>query len=123
MYLTDTGFIPDESIKYLFNADYYVFESNYNYKMLIETNRPQSLINRIDSDFGHLSNEDSANYLADFIGENTKEIALAHLSREANSHEKALETHMKIYKKRHVDVSNINIVCCSQFYAVSIGDK
>ena len=121
VYITDTGFIPDLSDQYLYNADYYIFESNYDYRMLLETNRPPRLIQRISSDLGHLANEDSANYLCDYIGDNTKEIALAHLSREANSHEKALETHMKIYKKRHVDISKINVICASQFYSVSIG--
>lgn len=47
---------------------------------------------RILSDNGHLSNEDSANYLCQMIGNRTKEVVLAHLSEEANTKELALNT-------------------------------
>ena len=121
VYLTDSGYIPDETIPYLIGADYYIFESNHDIEMELNAKRSMRTKKRIMSDFGHLSNEDSANYLADLIRENTKEIVLAHISREANTHELALETHLRIYKERNIDISNIKIHCADQFEIVSGG--
>ena len=53
--------------------------------MLMNTRRPLFLKNRIFGDKGHLNNEYSAHVMAQVIGENTKEICLAHLSQEANT--------------------------------------
>ena len=39
------------------------------------------------SDKGHMSNNDSSYYLSTFLGNNTKEIVLAHLSEECNTKE------------------------------------
>lgn len=114
VYITDTGYLYEKVVSMIQNADYYIMESNHNVKMLIETNRPQSLKKRIMGDYGHLSNDDSANYLCDVIGENTKEITLAHLSEEANSQEQALCDLMKVFKKRGVDFDRFLIRCASQ---------
>ena len=58
--------------------------------MLMKTSRPAYVKQRIIQDNGHLCNEDSAKHLANLIGERTREIVLAHLSEEGNSHERAL---------------------------------
>lgn len=121
VYITDSGFIPDETIPYLIGADYYIFESNHDIEMELNAHRSMRTKQRIMSDFGHLCNEDSANYLADLIRPNTKEIVLAHISREANTHELALETHLRIYKERNIDISNIKIHCADQFEVVTGG--
>ena len=118
-YITDTGYLYEKVVDLIKDASYYIFESNHNVKMLIETNRPQTLKKRIMGDYGHLSNEDSANYLCDIIGNNTKEIVLAHLSEEANNHEQALCDLIKVFKKRGVDVDKYLIRCASQKETVS----
>ncbi len=41
---------------------------------------------------GHLSNEDCASFLKAVIGENTKQILLAHISDQANTRPLALDT-------------------------------
>ncbi len=41
-------------------------------------------------DTGHLNNEYSAHLMCDVIGENTKEIVLAHLSQDANTKRKGV---------------------------------
>lgn len=121
VYITDTGYLYEKVVEAIKDATYYIFESNHNIRMLIETNRPQSLKKRIMGDYGHLSNDDSANYLCDVIGENTKEIVLAHLSEEANSHEQALIDLIKVFKKRGFDVDKYLIKCASQKDTVSGG--
>lgn len=114
VYITDTGKIPSKTLSKLKNADYYVFESNHDVEMLLDTKRPPYLKKRILSNTGHLSNVQSANYLVKLIGDKTKEIILAHLSQEANTPKLALKTHKDIYKQFNVSLKNIKIKCASQ---------
>lgn len=114
VYITDTGKIPTKTQSKIKNADYYVFESNHDVEMLLNTNRPKYLKDRILSDKGHLSNEQSARYLAKLIGPKTKAIYLAHLSEEANTPELALETHKRIYKDLNISLENIELKCLSR---------
>lgn len=114
VYLTDTGMIPDESLALMKNATYYVIEANHNIKKLHQTNRPASLKLRILSDEGHLSNEASAIYMSELVGDRTKEIILAHLSEEANDPELALKAYRKVFLKCHIDLNNIKLHCASQ---------
>ena len=121
VYLTDSGYIPEESLDYLRDADYYIMESNHDLKMLMKSNRPAILKRRIKGDEGHLSNLDSAIYLSELVGPKTKEIYLAHLSEECNLPELALEAYQKTFKKKEVPY-DINIVCLKQNEAIRGGD-
>ena len=123
VYLTDSGKIPGKTQLKLKNADYYVFESNHDVEMLMNTNRPYILKRRILSDKGHLSNEQSANYLVKLVGNKTKQIILAHLSEEANSPEVCLKTHKKIFKSAKVSLKNIELKCANQHYMVTGGER
>ena len=114
VYITDTGYIYERVVDMINDATYYIFESNHNVRMLMNTDRPQHLKKRIMGDYGHLSNEDSAICLSEVITNRTKEIVLAHLSEEANTPELALNTFYKIMAKRRVDVSHISIRCAKQ---------
>ena len=122
-YLTDTGFIPDKTLEYMKNSDYYVIESNHNLKMLYKCNRPQSLKERIAGDLGHLSNEDAACYMKEIIGDRTKEIILAHISEESNTYELAVETFIKKFRKAHIDINRIEIKAAKQREMVVGGKK
>ena len=121
VYLTDSGYVPEESLNYLRDADYYIMESNHDLKMLMKSNRPAVLKRRIKGDEGHLSNVDSAIYLSELVGPKTKEIYLAHLSEECNLPELALEAYRKTFKKKEVPY-DINIICLKQNEAVRGGD-
>lgn len=121
VYLTDSGYIPSKTLEYLKDADYYVIESNYDYKLLVATGRPRSLITRISSEHGHLSNKDSARYMVGLVGPHTKAIALAHISLESNTHEVAIETYRKIFKKAHLDLDDYNVQCASQYEMTFLG--
>ena len=100
LYMTDTGYVSQKNMKYIDNLDYYIFESNHDVEMLMATKRPLFLKNRIYGDEGHLNNEYSANIMAQVIGNKTKEICLAHLSQEANTKEKALETYHQVFNQK-----------------------
>ena len=121
VYLTDSGYIPEESLDYLKDADYYIMESNHDLKMLMKSNRPAVLKRRIKGDEGHLSNVDSAIYLSELVGPKTKEIYLAHLSEECNLPELALEAYRKTFKKKEVPY-DIDIICLKQNEAIRGGD-
>jgi len=122
VFITDTGFIPEKTLKYMSNGDYYVIESNYNLKMLYACNRPDSLKIRIASDTGHLSNEDSAIYMLDLIGDKTKCIMLAHISQESNTYDLAIETYKKKFKKAHKKLDGITLLALRQDEMTSFGD-
>ena len=122
VYLTDSGKITAKTLLKLKNADYYVFESNHDEEMLMNTNRPYILKRRILGDKGHLSNTQSATYLTKLVGPKTKEIILAHLSEEANSPDVCLKTHKKIFKDAKVSLKNIKLICANQHYMV-VGGK
>lgn len=103
VYITDTGYVPEETIAFVKNPTYLILESNHDIKMLLHTNRPYELKYRILSEHGHLCNEDSAIAACSIIGPNTKEVILAHLSEEANTPEKAKEAYYKMFKHYGVD--------------------
>ncbi len=109
VYMTDTGYISTKNLDLMKNAHLYIIEANHSPRLLLQTNRPFDLIQRILSDTGHLSNEACAHYLAELIGPNTKEIVLAHLSEEANTPEEALSTMDKIFRKYGIDQSQFTL--------------
>ena len=78
--------------------------------MLQNSSYSFELRKRILSDKGHLSNEDSAKYLAKYIGNNTKYILLAHLSEENNTKELAYNTLKNKLEKNNIKFNNIIIL-------------
>ena len=77
-------------------------ESNHDEEMLMVGPYPYLLKQRVISDKGHLSNETTANYLLDIVGEKTKKIILAHISENNNTEELALETTKNLLEKNHI---------------------
>lgn len=111
-YVTDTGFINQKYFTQLSNCNLYFFESNHDIEMLLNGPYPKWLKDRVIGPYGHLSNKDSAIYLAKIIGDNTKKIVLMHLSHKNNTKEIALETINEIF--REYDKKFDNIVCANQ---------
>ena len=115
VYMTDTGKYLSRNTSLIKNPDYLIIESNHDIKMLLRTNRPMEVKQRIMSDLGHLCNEDSAFATLEIIGDKTKEIVLAHLSEEANTPELALAAYQKVFKHRKVDINKYNVRCAKQW--------
>lgn len=109
VYITDTGYINKKYYDLLKNRNIYIFESNHDVEMLNNGKYPFELRQRILSDKGHLSNYDSAKYLAKFIGPNTKKIILAHLSEENNTESLAIEALTDRLKKEKITFDDIII--------------
>jgi phosphoribosyl 1,2-cyclic phosphodiesterase len=89
---TDLGHICETSARYIKAANLLVIESNYDDNMLVNGGYPAYLKSRIRSDHGHLGNHQTSAFLAENLGEHLSHICLAHLSKNNNTPEKALQT-------------------------------
>lgn len=90
--LTDTGYVTGEAFDALSGVDLLVLESNHDIETLRSGPYPVQLKERILGVRGHLSNDDAARFAAQMAARGTKEIVLAHLSRENNTPAMALDT-------------------------------
>ena len=81
--------------------------------MLNNGKYPFHLKQRIRSDRGHISNEDTCRYLKKLIGNNTKYLFLAHLSEENKSPEIVKERVEKTLKNIDNNIKEVTI--CSQY--------
>lgn len=91
-YLTDTGYIPEMTGERLLGAELLVLESNHDVETLRCGPYPLQLKRRVLGEFGHLSNDEAAAYAAASARAGTRSIILAHLSRENNTPQMALNT-------------------------------
>lgn len=112
VYMTDTGFVNTKYFKKLENLNVYLFESNHDIEMLLKGPYPKWLKDRVMGPYGHLSNKDSAIYLAKIIGPSTQKILLTHLSHKNNTEEKALSTIKEIFEEYEVSFDDIK--CAKQ---------
>lgn len=96
IYITDTGYIPQKYYSLLKDKSIYLVESNYDDEMIMHSEYPYYLIQRIVSDIGHLSNYQTSKFLSNVIGKNTKKVLLIHLSKHNNTKEACLTAINKI---------------------------
>ncbi len=87
---TDLGYISEEVEENLLGADFAVIESNHDINMLKTGGYPYYLKQRILSERGHLSNDACAGLLPKLAEGGTTRFFLAHLSRENNTRQIAL---------------------------------
>ncbi|NQV30803.1 MAG: MBL fold metallo-hydrolase [Candidatus Marinimicrobia bacterium] len=90
-YLTDLGSVTEDNFLSMRTADYLVMEANHDRDMLWNGPYPPHLKARVDSRVGHLSNTDSAEFIALLakLG-NLRGVMLAHLSAKNNDPKLAL---------------------------------
>ena len=81
------------------NKTVYLLESNHDVEMEMNGNKFEYIKYRNIGDEGYLSNEDCAKYLNHFIGPNTKDIMLVHISENDNTYEKAYEVNREAIDK------------------------
>lgn len=90
--VTDTGCTNDALIDFLSPCKGVLLESNHDVDMLQNGPYPFPLKRRILSDYGHLSNAQTAEVIAKLKGSDVKHIVLAHLSEQNNTKELAFST-------------------------------
>jgi phosphoribosyl 1,2-cyclic phosphodiesterase len=104
--VTDLGHICNTSSKYIREANLLVIESNYDEQMLVDGPYPQFLKTRIKSDHGHLGNHQVSGFLAENFNDNLSYICLAHLSKNNNTPEKALQTLKHSFSVKGIQLSD-----------------
>lgn len=92
VFLTDLGHITSTAASYIARANYLIMEANYDEDMLRMGPYPAYLKGRIAGPEGHLSNAETADFLATHFPTGLKHIWLCHLSRENNHPELAAKT-------------------------------
>ena len=115
---TDVGTITDEVAYYICKANHLVIESNYDEEMPNNGRYPYHLKQRICSGSGHLSNRQTAEFLANNYSSDLRNIWLCHLSGDNNNPELAyrtVETHLtrkgiKVGKQVSLQVLQRNIL-------------
>ncbi|NMA75026.1 MAG: MBL fold metallo-hydrolase [Bacteroidales bacterium] len=91
-FLTDLGEITPMAAQYIAKSNYLILESNYDEEMLRMGTYPLYLKERIASPFGHLGNQDTADFLAKNYREDLYHVWLCHLSRDNNHPELVYKT-------------------------------
>lgn len=83
--LTDTGYVTEAAADALSGVSLLVLEANHDIETLRSGPYPYYLKQRILGSQGHLSNEAAADFARHCAENGTREIVLAHLSRENNT--------------------------------------
>jgi len=104
--VTDLGHICQTAAPYIKSANLLVIESNYDEQMLSDGRYPHYLKARIRSDHGHLGNHQTADFLAENINDNLSDICLAHLSKNNNTPEIALQTLQETFTRRGITLKD-----------------
>lgn len=100
--VTDLGHICATAAPYIKAANLLVIESNYDEQMLTEGTYPYYLKQRILSNNGHLGNHQTSAFLAENFHDNLQHICLAHLSKNNNTPEKALQTLQQTFTEKGI---------------------
>jgi phosphoribosyl 1,2-cyclic phosphodiesterase len=104
--VTDLGHICTNSAPYIKEANLLIIESNYDEKMLANGNYPHFLKKRIRSDHGHLGNHQASDFLAEIYNNDLSHIFLAHLSKNNNTPEIALQTLQKTLWAKGINLND-----------------
>ena len=83
--ITDLGSWTDELVKHVYGCEHISIEANYDENRLNSGPYPFSLKERIRGRGGHLSNNQTGQFLAEVCTEATRSIVLTHLSEKNNS--------------------------------------
>ena len=83
--ITDLGSWTDELVKHVYGCEHISIEANYDENRLNSGPYPFSLKERIRGRGGHLSNNQTGEFLAEVCTKATRSIVLTHLSEKNNS--------------------------------------
>ncbi len=111
---TDLGHICQTAAPYIKEANLLVIESNYDEQMLVNGRYPYFLKARIKSDHGHLGNHQTSEFLADTMNDKLSHICLAHLSKNNNTPDKALQTLQQTFSERGINPNGVKISVLSR---------
>jgi phosphoribosyl 1,2-cyclic phosphodiesterase len=108
--------VSQEAAQHLEQANYMVFEANYDEQMLDEGLYPPHLKIRIKANTGHLSNVQCGQFLSQNYKDQMHFVFLCHLSRENNMPEIAYETVKSMLKTNDITVGeDIQLVTLNRY--------
>jgi phosphoribosyl 1,2-cyclic phosphodiesterase len=109
-YATDLGMLPENLHADFSGCDAYFLEANHDPAMQLSSRRDKRLIDRNLSDYGHLSNRQTAEILKRCIlPKTTVTVMLAHLSEECNHPDLAVGTLKQTLTPEQVEYVKIEI--------------
>lgn len=82
---TDMGEVPDMVAHHLRGCNALIIEFNHDWDLLMNSDRPWYLKQRISGRKGHLSNDQAGELLRNVAGEQLRTVFLAHISAECNT--------------------------------------
>ncbi|MBQ5779421.1 MAG: MBL fold metallo-hydrolase [Paludibacteraceae bacterium] len=101
---TDLGYIDSISAKYMREATHLIVESNYDEEMLKNGSYTHVLKERIRGNRGHLSNVETASFVAKNYQPHLQKVFLCHLSEQNNLPELATKTLVDAFHANSVEV-------------------
>ncbi len=113
-FATDLGYVSDNVMENLKEADFAILEANYDNTLLDFGKYPYMLKRRIKSNIGHLSNDNTADAIAELAKFDKKDFLLAHLSENNNNREIMLNTISDNLYKNDIDFNAMNINVASK---------
>ena len=113
-FATDLGYVSDNVMENLKEADFAILEANYDNTLLDFGKYPYMLKRRIKSNIGHLSNDNTADAIAELAKFDKKYFLLAHLSENNNNKEIMLNTISDNLYKNDIDFNAMNINVASK---------
>ncbi len=117
--ITDIGKPTDEVRFFLSGCTRLFIESNYDIELLMKSDRPWFLKNRILKNNGHLSNVEAGKFIAEMYHPDLKEVMLMHLSDECNNPDIALDTVFGELRKKRIDFENVRVALQGEEMAYS----
>ncbi|MDO4618093.1 MAG: MBL fold metallo-hydrolase [Clostridia bacterium] len=112
---TDIGTITDDLFDSLSGSKEIILEANHDIDMLKNGPYPEHLKSRILSNFGHMSNDLSAETALSLINRGTEKIMLAHLSNENNTPEKAFSAVSDFLKENGVSKKDVMLSVAKRY--------
>lgn len=112
---TDSGVFTSCMAKALKNVHCLVLEANHDPELLKNGPYPWPLKKRISGEKGHLSNQGAGLALLQTLGEETRQVVLAHLSAENNKPALALQTVEKTLEKNHFPLGEVEITVAPRY--------
>lgn len=113
-FATDLGYVSDNVMENLKEADFAILEANYDNTLLDFGKYPYMLKRRIKSNIGHLSNDNTADAISELAKYNKKNFLLAHLSENNNNKDLMLSTISDNLNKHDIDINLMNINVASK---------
>lgn len=105
---TDLGAVTERARHYMSRANYLVIEANYDLRMLIQGSYPEYLKARIQTENGHLDNEQTAAFLSEIVNPDLEYVFLCHLSQDNNTPQKALSVIRGALENKGLKVGTAN---------------